>query len=79
LCCLLAGVRYDTPMKSNPDSDTTPAQKYRKFEDGLRKILTVSKTELLKREKEYRDSRPAHLRRGPKPKNASGRVSNVQD
>jgi hypothetical protein len=66
-------------MKSKLDTDTTPAQKYNDFEDGLRKILTVSKTELLKREKEYLDSRPAHLRRGPKPKNASDHVSNEHD
>lgn len=66
-------------MKPKSDTDTTPAQKYRQFEDGLRHILTVSKDELQKREKEYQDSRPAHLRPGPKPKNASGHVSNERD
>ena len=61
------------------EHDTTPAQKYREFEDGLRKILTVSKTELETREKEYQDSRPPALRPGPKPKRASGRASNGGD
>lgn len=63
-------------MKLNPDADTTPTQKYDRFEDGLRQILTVSKTELQRREKEYQDSRPVpEMRRGPKPKNASGHAS----
>jgi hypothetical protein len=66
-------------MKSKPDSDTTPEQMYEGFENGLRHILTVSKTELKRREKEYLDSHPAHLRRGPKPKNASGHASNERD
>jgi hypothetical protein len=55
-------------MKSKTGPDTTPAGEYKQFEESLRRILAVSKTELLKREKEYQDSRPAHLRRGPKPR-----------
>jgi hypothetical protein len=56
-------------MSSKHDADPTPAQMYKQFETGLRKVLSVSKTELLKREKEYQDSRPIpEMRRGPKPK-----------
>lgn len=55
-------------MKSIPDSDTTPAQKFRNFQDGLRRVLTVSKTELEQREKKYQDERANKPKRGPKPK-----------
>jgi hypothetical protein len=54
-------------MKSIPDPDTTPAQKMRAFENGLRQILTVSKTELAIREKQYQDERATKPKRGPKP------------
>ena len=54
-------------MKSTPDPDTTPAQKMRDFNAGLRQILTVSKTELAEREKQYQTERAAHPKRGPKP------------
>jgi hypothetical protein len=53
-------------MKSIPDPDTTPAQKFRRFQDGLRQVLTVSKTELERREKQYQDSRKGLPKRGPK-------------
>ena len=66
-------------MKSKLDTDTTPAQKYRQFESGLRHILTVSKDELVKREKQYQDSRKGKPRRGPKPSSASGHVSDGGD
>ena len=57
-------------MKPKSDTDPTPAQKYKQFENGLRGILSVSKTELQRREKEYQDSRPPEMRPGPKPKRA---------
>ncbi|MGB6248493.1 MAG: hypothetical protein WBF54_05235 [Terriglobales bacterium] len=55
-------------MKSIPDPDTTPAQKMRDFNAGLRQILTVSKSELVEREKQYQDERATMPKRGPKPK-----------
>jgi hypothetical protein len=60
-------MRYDERMKSKLDTDTTPAQKYRQFQDGLRQVLTVSKEELLRREKQYQDERKDKPKRGPKP------------
>jgi len=53
-------------MKSKLDSNTTPAQKYKQFQDGLRQVLTVSKTELIEREKQYQDERADKPKRGPK-------------
>jgi len=55
-------------MKSKLDSDTTPAQKYKQFQEGLRQVLTVSKAELVEREKQYQDERKDKPKRGPKPK-----------
>jgi hypothetical protein len=66
-------------MKSKLDTDTTPAQKYRQFQDGLRQVLAVSKTELLEREKQYQDSRKGKPKRGPKPSSASGHVASDGD
>jgi hypothetical protein len=60
-------LRYDGRMKSKLDSDTTPAQKYKTFQEGLRHVLTVSKDELAKREKQYQDERANKPKRGPKP------------
>jgi hypothetical protein len=54
-------------MKSIPDPDTTPAQKMRAFESGLRQILTVSKSELATRERAYQADRATKPKRGPKP------------
>lgn len=54
-------------MKSKLDPDTTPAQKYEQFESGLQHVLTVSKTELAEREKQYQDERADKPKRGPKP------------
>jgi hypothetical protein len=59
--------RYDRRMKSIPDSDTTPAEKMRVFKNGLRQILTVSKSELAEREKQYQAERSTKPKRGPKP------------
>jgi hypothetical protein len=54
-------------MKSIPDPDTTPTEKMRAFRDGLRQILTVSKSELSEREKQYQVERATKPKRGPKP------------
>jgi hypothetical protein len=73
-------LRYDGRMKSTPDPDTTPAEKMRAFKDGLRQILTVSKSELTEREKQYQDERATKPKRGPKPRpSASGHVSGSED
>ncbi len=70
-------LRYDGRMKSIPDPDTTPAQKMRAFNDGLRQILTVSKSDLSEREKQYQAERATKPRRGPKPhSSASDHASN---
>ena len=58
-------------MKSIPDPDTTPAEKMRAFNAGLRQILTVSKSELSEREKRYQDERANKPKRGPKPRSSS--------
>lgn len=58
-------------MKSIPDPDTTPAQKMRAFESGLRQILTVSKSELAEREKQYQAERATQPKRGPKPRSSA--------
>jgi hypothetical protein len=72
-------VRYDERMKSKLDSDTTPAQKYRQFQGGLRHIMTVSKEELIKREKQYQAERSTQKKRGPKPSSASDHASSDGD
>jgi len=73
-------VGYDERMKSKLDPDTTPAQKFKQFEDGLRHVLTVSKDDLAKREQEYQDERATKPKRGPKRhSSASGRVSGGKD
>jgi hypothetical protein len=66
-------------MKSKLDSDTTPAQKYRQFQSGLRQVLTVSKQELQRREKQYQDERAGKPKRGPKPSSVSDHASNDGD
>jgi hypothetical protein len=48
------------------------------FEDALRRVLTVSKTELQEREKQYQAERATHPKRGPKPKpSASAHASDT--
>jgi len=59
-------LRYDERMKSKLDHDTTPAQKYKQFQGGLRQVLTVSKAELMEREKQYQGERANKPKRGPK-------------
>ncbi len=67
-------------MKSKLDSDTTPAHKYKQFQSGLRQVLTVSKDELQRREKQYQDERKDKPKRGPKPtSSASDHVSDDAD
>lgn len=67
-------------MKSIPDPDTTPAEKMRAFNAGLRQILTVSKSELSEREKLYQAERATKPKRGPKPhSSASDHASNGED
>jgi hypothetical protein len=73
-------LRYDERMKSKLDSGTTPAQKYKQFQSGLRQVLTVSKEELQRREKQYQDERAGKPKRGPKPhSSASDHVSSDGD
>jgi hypothetical protein len=55
-------------MKSKLDPATTPAQKYKTFEAGLRQVLTISKDDLAAREKQYQDERVGQKKRGPKPR-----------
>ena len=61
-------------MKSKLDPDTTPEQKFRQFQDGMRQVLTVSKTELQEREKQYQVERATQKKRGPRPVSASDRA-----
>lgn len=73
-------MRYDRHMKSIPDPNTTSAQKMRAFESGLRQILTVSKSELEEREKQYQAERAGKPKRGPKPhSSASDHASGDED
>ncbi len=66
-------------MKSKLDTNTTPAQKYEQFERGLQHVLTVSKAELVEREKQYQADRSTQKKRGPKPSSASDHASNDVD
>jgi len=71
---------YDKRMKSTPDPDPTPSEKMRAFKDGLRQVLTVSKSELAEREKQYQAERATKPKRGPKPRSsASGHASGNED
>jgi len=58
-------------MKSIPDPDTTADQNMQAFKDGLRQVLTVSKSELTEREKQYQAERATKPKRGPKPRSSS--------
>jgi hypothetical protein len=63
-------------MKSKLDPQTTPAQKFARFQRALRRVLHVSKDDLnqmLEDEKIRNQGKP---KRGPKPRHSSsGRVS----
>jgi len=73
-------MRYDGRMKSVPDPDTTPTQKMRAFNAGLRQVLTISKSELVERERQYQAERATMPKRGPKPRSsASGHASGDVD
>ena len=50
-------------MKSTPKTAD-----YKCFEGALQQVLTVSKTELQEREKQYQAERADKPKRGPKPK-----------
>jgi hypothetical protein len=57
-------------MKAKLDSATTPAQKYKTFQEGLSRVLTVSKDDLAKRENQYQRERRTQKKRGPKPRSS---------
>lgn len=64
---------YYKRMKSNLDPSTTPAQKMKRFENALGRILSVSKDELNKRMAEDETiRRRTKGKPGPKPSSASG-------
>jgi hypothetical protein len=69
--------RYDERMKSKLDPQTTPEQKFARFQGALRSVLRVSKDDLnqmLDDEKIRNQGKP---KRGPKPRrsSASGHAS----
>jgi hypothetical protein len=64
-------------VKSIPDPDTTPDEKMDQFQEGLRRVLNCSKTQLdsaLQYEKKMRAGKP---KRGPKP-SSSGRATSAK-
>jgi hypothetical protein len=68
---------YYERMKSKLDPQTTPEQKFARFQNALRRVLTVSKDDLKERIAE--DEKMRRLRKakpGPKPgSSVSGRVA----
>lgn len=60
-------------MKSQPDPDTTPEEKYTAFESDLRRALTFTKGDLKNAEEAYKREREGKPKRGPKP--SSGHAS----
>jgi len=63
-------------MKSQLDATTSPDEKFTAFQKGLRQILSVSKTELANREKQWQKERATKGKPGPKPRTStSDRVS----
>jgi hypothetical protein len=51
-----------------------------RFDAALRQVLSVSKEELLRREKQYQDERAGKPKRGPKPRpSALGHASGDKD
>jgi len=59
-------VRYDKPMKPTPNT-----KKFRRFTAAMQTIMSVSKTELGEREKQYQAERSTQKKRGPKPSSTS--------
>jgi len=51
-------------MKSKPETSA----EFKNFDSAMRQILTVSKTELQRREVEYKASREGKPKPGPKPR-----------
>ena len=70
-------VRYDERMKSKLDPTTTPAQKFSRFQNALRRVLTVSKDDLnLRIAEDEKIRRQVKRKPGPKPgSSTSGRAS----
>jgi len=67
-------------MKSQLDPTTTPDEKFAAFKKGLRQVLSVSKAELAKREKQWQAERATKGKPGPKPKTSvCDRVSGSED
>ena len=63
-------------MKSKLDPNTTPEQKFSRFQNALRRVLAVSKDDLKERMAE--DEKIRRLRKGkpgPRRSSASGRVA----
>ena len=58
-------LRYDERMKSKPN-----AEEQARFNGALRQVLSVSKEELQRREKQYQEERANKPKRGPKPKHS---------
>jgi hypothetical protein len=48
-----------------PDPDATPTERMRASKNGLRQVLTVSRSELATREKQYQHERATKLKPGP--------------
>jgi len=70
-------------MKSQPDPDTTPDEKFTAFESDLRHALTFTKGDVRNLEEAYQDERAGKPKRGPKPRyaipSASDHVSSGKD
>src|ERR1700676_4422923 len=69
-------LRYDERMKAKLDPQTTPEQKFSRFQNALRRVLTVSKDDLKERIAE--DEKMRRLRKakpGPRRSSASGHVA----
>jgi len=70
-------LRYDERMKSKLDPTTTPEQKFARFQNALRRVLTVSKDDLNQRLADAEKiRRQVKKKPGPRPgSSVSGRVA----
>ena len=60
-------------MKSKLDSETTPEQKFTRFQSALRGVAHVSKSDMTQRLADEKQAKAGKLKPGPKPKtSASG-------
>jgi hypothetical protein len=68
-------------MKAKLDPQTTPEQKFVRFQNALRSVLRVSKNDLNQRLAEEKIRNQGKPKRGPKPRSssASDHVSNSGD